>query len=93
MAVHLHAAVKSRHSLVRHAVAQQDSTGKLMTSNLPFATSLVIEPGENGVLLLRYNAAGEFCGDTWHLTVEEAKAQAKFEFEVESTVWQTQDEK
>jgi hypothetical protein len=32
------------------------------------------------VLLVRYVATGEFGGDTWHATVDEAKGQGEYEF-------------
>jgi hypothetical protein len=31
-------------------------------------------------MLFRYTTAGEFGGDTWHPTDEDARAQARFEY-------------
>ena len=39
-----------------------------------------IEEKSDGVFLFRFTANGQVVGDTWHMTVEEAKQQAHFEF-------------
>lgn len=36
-----------------------------------------------GIFLYRLNDKGDIIADTWHLTVEEAKEQAAFEYGVE----------
>lgn len=41
---------------------------------------IAIEEKTDGVFLLRFTADGQVVGDTWHMTVEEAKEQARFEF-------------
>ena len=41
---------------------------------------VVIEASEDGVYLYRYSANGDFGGDTWHESVEDAKHQAAFEY-------------
>ena len=41
---------------------------------------IAIEEKSDGVFLLRFGADGQLVGDTWHMTVEEAKQQARFEF-------------
>jgi hypothetical protein len=46
-----------------------------------------IEAGDGGYLLLYFDASGKCLTDTWHLTVEEAKAQAQFEFGIEEAAW------
>jgi hypothetical protein len=51
------------------------------------ATRLEIVAEANGVTLIRYSALGAFVGDTWHTSVEEAKRQARFEFETEPSDW------
>jgi len=50
---------------------------------------LTIEEGEEGVFLFRHDEDGEFCGDTWHESVEDATAQARAEFEVTAEDWST----
>lgn len=42
-----------------------------------------------GFYLYHFNQAGECIADTWHETLEEAKEQAKFEFEIKDNDWTT----
>jgi hypothetical protein len=35
-------------------------------------------------MMYRYSAVGEFCGDTWHATLEDAYHQAAFEYGLSS---------
>ncbi len=39
-------------------------------------------------MLYRYTAQGEFAGDTWHQTLEDAKAQAAAEYGEALSDWQ-----
>ena len=55
---------------------------------LPRAVLVLIEPRDDGVFLYRYSETGEFGGDTWHASVEEAKDQAAFEFGESLAPWQ-----
>jgi len=41
---------------------------------------LVISTENDGIFLVRYAPDGEFAGDTWHQTIDEAKRQATFEY-------------
>jgi hypothetical protein len=41
----------------------------------------LIDEKPDGFYLIRLTDDGTFCGDTWHLTAEEARGQAAFEFE------------
>ena len=41
---------------------------------------LLIADDDPGAMLFRYTTAGEFGGDTWHPTIEEARAQAVYEY-------------
>jgi hypothetical protein len=51
----------------------------------PIAVEIV---GQNGAFfLLRLDRAGHCIADTWHETLEAAKAQANFEFGVEESDW------
>jgi hypothetical protein len=53
---------------------------------------LLIEHDPNdtgGVFLNSYNTAdGHWLGDTWHLTIEDAKHQAEYQFGVLPDAWQ-----
>lgn len=44
--------------------------------------SLEIRETSDGVFLLRIDFSGACIADTWHESVEQAKAQAEFEFNV-----------
>ncbi len=54
----------------------------------PPAATVEIEHSSSGWLLLRYDDHGDCVGDTWHSTVEEAKRQAQFEFDIQIDDWQ-----
>lgn len=48
---------------------------------LPLADVLLIVADEDpGAMLFRYTAHGDQAGDTWHASVEDARAQAEYEF-------------
>jgi hypothetical protein len=47
----------------------------------------VIEKTPDGVFLYRFDAKGGFAGDTWHMSVDDAKSQASFEFETTMSDW------
>jgi hypothetical protein len=48
---------------------------------LPLADVVLVVAGEDGgAMLFRYTAHGEFGGDTWHSSVEEAQEQAAYEY-------------
>ena len=48
---------------------------------LPLADVVLLLPdGESGAMLFRYTAHGELAGDTWHVSLAEARAQAAYEY-------------
>lgn len=48
---------------------------------LPWPRVLIIEEDSEGYYsLYRYTESGEFGGDTWHMTLDDAKHQAEYEF-------------
>ena len=47
---------------------------------MPFPEVLFLEDDATSCMLYRYTADGQFGGDTWHQTLEEAKHQAEFEY-------------
>ena len=79
-----------RSGRVRHSVAalsELEQPGPLGT-RLPPTRLLLLRPDTHGVALIRFSAAGDFAGDTWHPTLEEAKDQAAFEFGDSASDWQ-----
>lgn len=55
------------------------------------AAWVVIEERDGSCTLIRYSRAGEFAGDTWHPTFEEAKRQARFEYDIQDSDWFLED--
>lgn len=48
---------------------------------LPLAdVVLLVAAGNSSVMLFRYTAHGEFGGDTWHATPDDAQEQADYEY-------------
>ena len=54
---------------------------------MPDPSFLVIEEAADGVFLYRYDAYGKCAGDTWHASIEEAKGQAKYEYQDRLRDW------
>lgn len=48
--------------------------------SMPQAEVLVIEGASMSWMFLRYTREGDFAGDTWHASLEEAFSQANYEF-------------
>lgn len=48
---------------------------------------LVIEEREDGVFLYHFDAKADCVGDTWHHDIDEAKEQARSEFQNHLTHW------
>lgn len=55
--------------------------------DLPVAFRVEIVTTGDGIYLIRYDKDGEFCGDTWHQSINEAKEQACFEFNISANDW------
>ena len=51
-------------------------------SKLPPAPDVILLVGDadGGAMLFRYTAHGEFAGDTWHATVEDAREHAIYDY-------------
>jgi hypothetical protein len=60
-------------------------TSNFVTTPDPVAVEIVED--EEGFLLQRLNDREECLADTWHETLDAAKAQAKFEFELSNDQW------
>jgi hypothetical protein len=54
---------------------------------LPLPRVLLVEEKSDGVFLFRFTDDGTCVGDTWHMSMEEAKDQARKEYGTESTEW------
>lgn len=54
---------------------------------LPPAPLILIEETSHGFYLDRYSASGEFCGDTWYRTLEDAQHQATYEYGDRLSEW------
>jgi hypothetical protein len=48
---------------------------------------LLVADADPGAMLFRYTAHGDFGGDTWHASVEEAQEQAAYEYGDALGVW------
>ncbi len=60
----------------------------LEVTPVPDPKTVEVVEQEGAVYLLRLDDRGECIADTWHETVEEAKAQASFEFGIEDGDWE-----
>jgi hypothetical protein len=47
---------------------------------MPIPEVLILESDGSSTMLYRYTLTGEYCGDTWHQSVDEALEQAKYEY-------------
>jgi hypothetical protein len=75
----LKANVRRATGATRHVV-----DGRNVTSNIAWVE---IEPADGAFYLLYFSTAGECLTDTWHESIEQAKHQALFEFEIEEADW------
>ena len=69
-----------------HSVGNRLSkSGKISEVPAPLAVEIMEQDGAYYLLSLDEN--GVCVADTWHPTIENAKRQAKFEFEIEEADW------
>jgi hypothetical protein len=61
--------------------------GKDTRQQMGGARFAVIEDTAEGVFLYRYGSGGEFVGDTWHQSIDDAKHQAVFEYGDSISTW------
>jgi hypothetical protein len=50
-------------------------------AEFPRPSIAVVNETPDGFFLIRLTRDGTFCGDTWHMTVDDARGQAEFEFD------------
>ena len=61
--------------------------GELEVTPVPDPKAVEVVEQEGAVYLLRLDGQGQCVADTWHESVEAAKAQANFEFGIEDGDW------
>ena len=61
--------------------------GSIDVTKIPDPKTVEVVEQEGSFYLLRLDEQGECVADTWHETVEAAKAQANFEFGIEEGDW------
>ena len=66
----------------RHLVHGRDSED--LSSNIAWVE---IEPSDGAFYLFYFSAKGECLADTWHESLDHAKQQADFEFEIDQADW------
>ena len=54
---------------------------------LPQAQVLLIEDRVDGVYLFRFTKNGDYAGDTWHQSIDDAQGQAEYEYQVQAVDW------
>ena len=60
----------------------------LEVTTVPDPKTVEVLEQNGSIYLLRFDEAGQCIADTWHETLEAAKAQASFEFGIEEGDWQ-----
>lgn len=67
-------------------------TGEISQIPVELPLTLEVIEQDGGVDLLRLDRAGVCVADSWHESIDEAKAQASFEFGVVEADWREVDE-
>ena len=78
----LRASVRRVTGNARHIVHGRESDD--LTSNIAWVE---IEPDDGGFFVFYYSSAGECLADGWHESLDQAKHQARFEFEIQEADW------
>ena len=84
----LWATVKRVKGTCVHTFATIDESGPVPTERMADAARLEIDEADGAFYLIRLAANGDFAGDTWHETLEDAFGQAEFEYELDESGWQ-----
>ena len=84
----LKATVKRATGATAHYIGGMGRDSKFGVHPAPVPTSVEIQQSESGWLLLRIDANGDPITDSWHASLEEAKEQARFEYEIEEGDWE-----
>ena len=67
------------HALWMALIAPGDSTSAKGEGGFPRPEVVFIDDSKSGWFLFQYTLAGQFGGDSWHESLEQAKAQANYE--------------
>jgi len=70
-----------------HRIGEIAEGKVIRKQRMPDAAWVVIEEINGSCYLYRYSNTGECAGDTWHQTLDEAKRQARFEYEIGYSDW------
>jgi hypothetical protein len=70
-----------------HRVLESDERGQLKAERVPGPRYVAIVKQPHGWALLRFDEEDDCVADTWHPTLEDAKKQAQFEYEIEEGDW------
>ena len=81
------AMVREVTGVTSHCVGTLGPKGPAVSSKLPVAARVEIVNDGEGFFLIRFDAAGQFGGDTWHSSLQDAKEQARFEFRIAESDW------
>jgi hypothetical protein len=72
----------------RHHRAHIEEGEVCKDEELPTPASLEIQPADGAFFLLYLDERGECLTDTWHETLEQAKAQARHDFGIGVDDWE-----
>ena len=84
----LRARVQRATGATRHHRAHIEEGEVRKDEELPTPTSVEIQPAAGAFFLLGLDENGECLTDTWHQTLEQAKAQATHEFGIGEDDWE-----
>ena len=78
---HVTGATRHHHAHIEEGEVRKDD-------ELPTPAAVEIKPADGAFFLLYLDEHGECQTDTWHQTLEQAKAQARHEFGIEEDDWE-----
>ena len=84
----LRAIVTESNGKTQHGLGRIGVRGPEVEKILAVPATVEIQAEKSGFLLLRFDSSGQFSGDTWHQTLEEAKEQARVEFNISDSDWE-----
>jgi hypothetical protein len=85
--VNLTAKIKHVTGVTKHYLGTIENGAPEPVKELPPPAYVEIQEAESGFFLLYFDSEGNCMTDTWHPTLEDAKEQAKAEFEIDEEDW------